>query len=438
MADGSSHDDSLHSEVSSVGSNGNENIWLDAETRDEQTLDREKIRHSPSPNAESSSSKSSDFSDKRILMKKESKTNVLPRSSSIKTEKITEMKVVRKLVTVKNIEKINATVTSNPDGTKTDIEKFDTKTEYESRTIPSESVLVALPSPPRKVQVGNPPKNYLDENCMLPNNKENSLLEKNEIFSKKDALLEIVKGSALEGIHLQKKTVNENQKCVQSESNVPSTDKESLCFDLDKVKDEPLEPTDSSLKENEIENQTDSHLSTPPSSQTKRSCDDDINASDVKKQKTGDSTFRSVNITENVTLSVINQPTVTVGGMSKPRIITLKQLQSRKPMRQSTVEDSTENITKPKSTPVKSVTATVSNNVSSTSKPNIRILPRPLPHTASQMNGAVTVPITVPSKSNVTVVASAKSSPKQIESTQSTQNSVATAVLDECLMIEVS
>lgn len=438
MADGSSHDDSLHSESSSVGSNGNENVWLDAETRDEQPLDREKIRHSPSPTAESSSSKSSDVSDKRSSIKKEPKTNVLPRSSSIKTEKITEMKVVRKLVTVKNIEKINATVTSNPDGVKTDTEKFDTKTaEYESRTIPSESVLVALPSPPRKIQAGNPPKNYLDENCILANNKENPLFEKNETFSKKDALLESVKGSALEGIHLQKKTLNEKQKCIQSESNVSSSNKDSLCFDLDKVKDEPLEPTDSLLKD-EIEKQTDSHLSTVPSSQTKRSCDDDINASDVKKQKTGDSTFRSVNITENVTLSVINQPTVTVGGMSKSRIITLKQLQPKKSMRQSIVEDSTENIVKPKSTPVKTVTSTVSNNVSSTSKPNIRILPRPLPHTASQMNAAISVPVTVPSKSNVTVVASAKSSPKQTESTQSTQNSVATAVLDECLMIEVS
>lgn len=210
-------------------------------------------------------------------------------------------------------------------------------------------------------------------------------------------------------------------------------------FDLDKVKDEPVDlDADEPISDEPI---VDKHiirpaksvqpsLPVPSKTAVKRAGDGEVSSA-VKKLKP-DSNLRSVNISENVTLSVVNQ--APSADSSKVRVVSVQKQMPVKKMLQANaanyllVEGNKETPVQ-LGRPAKLVPST--GKVVGSSRSQVKILPRPPSQTVvSHTNGPVNVsPATATVKSSVTPTAS----PLNVDSTSKTLPGI-----DECLFTEVS
>jgi hypothetical protein len=322
-------------------------------------------RVKPAQEKSSSILKSAENIDPNTL----AKNSITSPSKSDESSKVEETVKPRKFVVVRNIDTINASVTSNDKKERSESgSKVSSTSSSESNGFVCRTNVrtTSSPLPGRSLQP-KPSAQYVDKR-----KKSN----------------EISKDSA-----------NEDGMIL----------KDSDQFDLDKVKDEPLDVDLSGSNIGELI--VEKHIIRPAKSvqsslfvpgKTKRAGDDEdlVNATNTKKLKP-DSNLRSVNISENVTLSVVNQVSNT--DSNKTRVLNVKQGSNKKlaqpisgnPTVVDGNNDSSSLVGRSKLVlpPVTKLTT----GPSMMSRSQVKILPRPaLSPTTSHANGPPQAPMKPP------------------------------------------
>lgn len=325
----------------------------------------------------------------------------------IDIEKTEDIAKVRKLVSVKNIESINATVASCLDKTKL------VETIPKNRSSPEPNF-----------------SNKRDVVCVkvVPSDIEIPTVTKSPVPKVDETLNSVIQDQSssmdAESTVLLKKEINEMKKEKDNVVVACSTSTPDINFDLNKVKEEPIENCVDNIEKDDImiigtvshqriENKN--AFNNNSDMKMKRSNENEDDTS-IKKSKT-DSGCRTVNITENVTLSLINQA-ANLSDTNKNRsasILKHKPLKSYSQSNRAVYSTSHISETNPnirsKSASAKTMTSSNMSNITSVNKPSLKIPTRVVSNTAYTSD-----PVIVPTKSALSIVSPARSTSKSVES----------------------
>lgn len=380
------------------------------------TESKEKSLSGASESPTDTDTEESDSSKSVVITNKSSSTG----ETTSKTE--TQVEAKRKLVSVKKIETINASVAEKPVVVSPVVPR--TVINIVSSSSRNETVTatpVTTVSRPQAVTV-----------CQVVSNKPNNpKMEtirtlKNDDKNKPKSIISVKNFAAINKstiITVPKKDLPINA------ANTPNTSVD-VDFDLDKVKDEPIE-NDGAIDTAELVVKKPDTEKTPAKSLLTKSLDpghrkrpviEDSDTGEAKKSK-NDSNCRTVNITENVTLSLINNQTNTSDGTKNRPSSAIKPKPKTFTVPRPAIPDSS------------SSTDVCANGVAS--KP-VRIAPAPSPSTinknpknpTNRVCNGVPMNGTMPSRPapNVMVL----QPPRLVPKSSLTQSTIS-GVLDECM-----